>query len=90
VDHATTKRELLMRVTSLRVMPQGGSLAYADIVVQFHRGRGDHLMDRYQKAGVCDISFDFYDGGRHEMLNEINRAEVQRNLLTWISAVLPM
>jgi alpha-beta hydrolase superfamily lysophospholipase len=48
------------------------------------------LMDRYQKAGVCDISFDFYDGGRHEMLNEINRAEVRTNLLAWISAVLLM
>jgi alpha-beta hydrolase superfamily lysophospholipase len=46
------------------------------------------LMDRYQKAGICDISFDFYDGGRHEMFNEINRGEVRTNLLTWISAVL--
>jgi alpha-beta hydrolase superfamily lysophospholipase len=48
------------------------------------------LMDRYQKAGVCDVSFDFYNGGRHEMLNEINRAEVRTNLLAWISAVLLM
>jgi alpha-beta hydrolase superfamily lysophospholipase len=46
------------------------------------------LMDRYHKAGICDISHDFYEGGRHEMLNEINRQEVRTNLLAWISAVL--
>jgi alpha-beta hydrolase superfamily lysophospholipase len=46
------------------------------------------LMDRYHRAGICDISFDFYEGGRHEMLNEINRGEVRTNLLDWISGVL--
>lgn len=46
------------------------------------------LMDRYHRAGICDISFDFYEGGRHEMLNEINRGEVRTNLLVWISGVL--
>src|SRR5262249_42188385 len=46
------------------------------------------LIERYHQAGLSDISKDFYFGGRHEMLNEINRDEVQRNLLGWISAVL--
>ena len=46
------------------------------------------LMERYHSAGICDISFDFYDGGRHEMLNEINRGQVRTNLLVWISDVL--
>jgi alpha-beta hydrolase superfamily lysophospholipase len=46
------------------------------------------LMERYHRAGICDISYDFYDGGRHEMLNEINRGEVRNNLLAWVSAVL--
>jgi Glucodextranase, domain N len=32
-------------------------------------------------AGVYDISYDFYPGGRHEMLNEINRGEVRTRLL---------
>jgi alpha-beta hydrolase superfamily lysophospholipase len=35
-----------------------------------------------------DMSHDFYPGGRHEMLNEINRVEVRANLLRWISSVL--
>jgi len=42
------------------------------------------LLERYRRAGLHDISHDFYPGGRHEMLNEINRAEVLKNLLTWV------
>ncbi|HJZ69717.1 MAG TPA: hypothetical protein VKF81_16445 [Blastocatellia bacterium] len=36
----------------------------------------------------ADISHDFYEGGRHEMLNEINREEVHARLLTWIGLIL--
>jgi alpha-beta hydrolase superfamily lysophospholipase len=46
------------------------------------------LIDRYQKAGIRNICHHFYPGGRHEMLNEINRGEVRTNLLLWIFAVL--
>jgi alpha-beta hydrolase superfamily lysophospholipase len=46
------------------------------------------LMDRYRKAGIHNISHDYYAGGRHEMLNETNRAEVVTNLLLWISNTL--
>jgi alpha-beta hydrolase superfamily lysophospholipase len=46
------------------------------------------LIERYRAAGISDISNDFYPGGRHEMLNEINRDEVHANLLRWISGVL--
>jgi alpha-beta hydrolase superfamily lysophospholipase len=46
------------------------------------------LLSRYCDAGICDITRNFYEGGRHEMLNEINRVEVRRNLLGWITAVL--
>lgn len=46
------------------------------------------LIYRYEKAGLYDISHDFYDGGRHEMLNEINRDEVRRRLLGWIASLL--
>jgi alpha-beta hydrolase superfamily lysophospholipase len=51
--------------------------------------RGLHtLIGRYRNAGLRDITFDFYPGGRHEMLNEINRLEVQTRLLGWISQTL--
>ena len=46
------------------------------------------LIGRYRKAGVHDISSRFYIGGRHEMLNEINRDEVRANLLAWISVTI--
>ena len=51
--------------------------------------RGLHtLIGRYRDAGLRDIAFDFYPGGRHEMLNEINRRQVQTRLLGWIFQTL--
>ena len=46
------------------------------------------LIQRYEKAGLYDVSRDFYPGGRHEMLNEINREEVRERLLAWVSSIL--
>ncbi|WP_175874591.1 alpha/beta hydrolase [Burkholderia sp. BCC0397] len=46
------------------------------------------LAARYREAGIRDVTCDFYPGGRHEMLNEINRGEVQSRLLAWISGIL--
>lgn len=46
------------------------------------------LIERYKKAGVRRISHDFYAGGRHEMLNEVNRGEVRTNLLLRLAGVL--
>ena len=46
------------------------------------------LLDRYLKAGIYDITYDFYAGGRHEMLNETNRSKVRENLLRWITDLL--
>ena len=46
------------------------------------------LIERYRRAGIDDISYDFYQGGRHEMLNEINRQEVLEQLLGWIDVVV--
>ena len=46
------------------------------------------LIARYRKAGLRDITQQFYPGGRHEMLNETNRDQVRDELLGWISALL--
>ena len=46
------------------------------------------LIDRYRSAGLTSIAHDFYSGGRHEMLHEINRRDVITNLLVWMSGVL--
>lgn len=42
------------------------------------------LLDRYQQAGLSNVSHRFYAGYRHEMLNERNRDAVTEDLLTWL------
>lgn len=46
------------------------------------------LIDRYRGAGITSIAHDFYPGGRHEMLHELNRRDVFTNLLAWVSGIL--
>jgi alpha-beta hydrolase superfamily lysophospholipase len=45
------------------------------------------LVDRYRAAGLDDVTVRVYDDGRHEILNEINRAEVIDDLLQWLQRV---
>ena len=42
------------------------------------------LAERYRAAGIANVSEKYYPDGRHEMLNETNRDEVMRDLLSWI------
>ena len=42
------------------------------------------LHQNYKKAGIEDCTFKLYNGGRHEMLNEINKDEVMKDTLKWI------
>lgn len=44
------------------------------------------LAQRYRALGLRDVRTIFYSGGRHEMLNETNRAEVVRDVLDWLDA----
>ncbi|MDZ7684468.1 MAG: alpha/beta hydrolase [Gammaproteobacteria bacterium] len=48
----------------------------------------DYLEARWKEAGLRQIDRQIYEGGRHEMLNEINRIEVTRNLIDWIDQQL--
>ncbi len=41
------------------------------------------LIEAYRAAGL-KLDLKVYPGGRHEMLNETNRAEVVRDLLAWL------
>jgi len=41
------------------------------------------LVDAYRAAGL-DVTLKVYPGGRHEMLNETNRAEVVADLKAWL------
>ena len=45
------------------------------------------LITAYRAAGL-DVTLKVYTGGRHEMLNETNRAEVVGDLVTWLERTL--
>ncbi len=46
------------------------------------------LSDSYQAAGLRDVTWKLYDGARHELLNETNRADVTADFLAWADRVL--
>ena len=49
-------------------------------------GKGVNKLYRaYKKAGLEDVTIKLYPEGRHEMLNEINRDEVMKNVLNWLN-----
>ncbi len=43
------------------------------------------LYERYRNAGCKDIFFKLYKGARHEIINEINREEVYREISAWLN-----
>ena len=43
------------------------------------------LRDRYVNLGVKNVSCKLYEGGRHEMLNEINKEEVMKDIISWLN-----
>ncbi|MFU0800998.1 MAG: alpha/beta hydrolase [Xylanivirga thermophila] len=44
------------------------------------------LVKAYKGLGIKDVSYKLYKDGRHEMLNEINRDEVVRDILVWLAS----
>jgi alpha-beta hydrolase superfamily lysophospholipase len=57
--------------------PLGGPKSVA-LLAQAYRSRG----------GVTDVEVKIYEGGRHEMFNEINSDEVVADLVAWLDAKL--
>lgn len=43
--------------------------------------------EAFQKVGMDHIDLRLYPGGRHEMLNELNREEVYEDILGWIEGL---
>lgn len=48
--------------------------------------RGRWFLDALRRAGMRDVTERFYPEARHETLNEINRVEVERDLVAWLDA----
>ena len=46
------------------------------------------LIARYMQSGLRDLCYRFYPGSRHELLNELERADVHRLLSNWMERVL--
>ena len=42
------------------------------------------VYEKYRDAGIKDVSIHLYEGDRHEILNEVDRQNVYRDILTWI------
>ncbi len=45
------------------------------------------LLTAFADAHLSRVSSEFYDGARHELVNETNRDEVTQDLIDWISSV---
>lgn len=48
----------------------------------------EQLLSAYRRAGIQSVTHRFYPEGRHEMLNETNRDEVTRDLVTWLDRIV--
>ncbi len=46
------------------------------------------LARSYRRHGITDVEVKIYEGGRHEMFNEINRDEVIADLVAWLESRL--
>jgi alpha-beta hydrolase superfamily lysophospholipase len=46
------------------------------------------LVERYNALGLTRIETHYYPGARHEVLNETNRGEVQRDVLAWLAKTM--
>ncbi|MBQ7736514.1 MAG: lysophospholipase [Oscillospiraceae bacterium] len=51
------------------------------------QGRGViRAYKAFLKAGMTDVTMKLYHGGRHEMLNELNKNEVYQDVLAWLNS----
>jgi alpha-beta hydrolase superfamily lysophospholipase len=49
-------------------------------------GKGvQKVANKYIKAGIKDLTLKLYEGGRHEMLNETNKNEVEQDVINWLN-----
>ena len=49
-------------------------------------GKGvQKLFKTYKEHGIVDLTYKLYKDGRHEMLNEINKEEVNSDVIKWLN-----
>jgi len=47
------------------------------------------VAKNYKKNGNKELTFNLYEGGRHEMLNEKNSKEVEDDIIKWVTTQIP-
>ena len=78
------KENLAMMPKSLPVLFIAGTL---DPVGACGKGV-KQSCDAFRKAGLADVSLKLYEGDRHEVLNEKDKAQVWADVLAWLEAKL--
>ncbi len=76
------KKENLARMRKL--MPVFFLSGAEDPVGNWSKGV-EQAAASFKKAGMRDVKVTLYPGGRHEMLNEINKEEVYDDILAWLN-----
>ena len=78
-DHALgrIRSDLPLYLTGGAEDPVGGRKGITDLAMH------------YSKSGHTHVSTRIYNGGRHEMFNEVNRDEFSADVLSWIEKQLP-
>ena len=46
------------------------------------------LVQRFRTAGLTNVTVKTYPGARHEVLNETNRDDIVKDILTWLECVI--
>jgi len=59
-----------------------------DALGGFKRGISE-VYRKFKKTGIEDVSLKFYQGARHELVNELNREEVYEDIIEWLDLHLP-
>lgn len=84
----------------LLVIGQQKNLAVMDKSIPVFFLSGDHdpvgqmgkgvvkVYDMFKAAGCTDVTMKLYKDGRHEMLNELNHEQVQKDILEWLEKKL--
>ncbi len=72
------RKDLPVHVTVGELDPVNGQLALVNA-----------LIERLRGAGLTDVTLTVWPQARHEIFNEINRDEVEADLLAWLDRVVP-
>lgn len=43
-------------------------------------------MKSFKRSGITDVSIKLFEDARHELLNEINKDEIQKEIINWINS----